>query len=72
MSEQMVQCGSDKNKKKFNTALRYKIPMHWRRLYWWTLHFTKLARPYSVWLCKRGRYPFFSDGRCMWCGEKHE
>jgi hypothetical protein len=37
---------------------------------WWrTLHFTRLARPYSIAMCRAGLYRRFPNGRCMWCGE---
>lgn len=45
--------------------------MLWHGFYWRVLHFTKLARPYSRTMCKFNLYRTFSDGRCMWCGNKH-
>lgn len=43
----------------------------WHTLFWGVLHVTELARPYSKFMCNRGWYVRFSDGRCQWCGEKH-
>ena len=50
---------------------KFTIARWWHRLYWKVLHFTQLARPYSVAMCWAGLYSRFPDGRCMWCGEIH-
>ncbi len=40
---------------------------------WWRfLHLTRLARPYSVMMCKLNLYRKYADGRCHWCGLNHE
>jgi len=40
--------------------------------YWWrTLHFTRLAGPYSRAMCRLNLYRKFPDGRCHWCGGVH-
>ncbi len=31
----------------------------------------KIGRTYQVWLCKKGLYRRYPDGRCMWCGGMH-
>ncbi len=42
------------------------------KCFWRTLHFTMLARPYSVFMCSNGWYRKFPDGRCQWCGKVHK
>lgn len=39
--------------------------------FWKTLHFTRLARPYSVSMCRLRLYRRFPDGRCQWCSVIH-
>lgn len=39
--------------------------------FWRTLWVTRLAIPYSRFMCRMGWYRKFLDGRCHWCGAKH-
>jgi hypothetical protein len=48
------------------------IYMFCHKVFWRTLHFTMLAGPYSRFMCWRGWYRKFPDGRCHWCGEIHK
>jgi len=40
-------------------------------IFWRTLHFTKLAWPYSRMMCRLNLYRRFPDGRCQWCANNH-
>jgi hypothetical protein len=51
--------------------IKYSIYMWWHGFYWKVLHLCWLARPYSIAMCRLRLYRKFPDGRCMWCGEKH-
>lgn len=48
------------------------IRMWWHMVKWRALHFTRLAGPYSRFMCRQGLYGTFPDGRCMWCGVIHD
>lgn len=59
-------------------SLRFKMAtaksaifLWWHGIFWKTLFLTRMARPYSVAMCRRGLYRKFPDGRCMWCGIIH-
>lgn len=45
------------------------IALWWHGVFWKTLWFTRLAKPYSKTMCWLGLYRKFSDGRCMYCGQ---
>lgn len=51
--------------------LKSALYMKWHAFYWRALYITRLARPYSVAMCRLNLYRKFPGGRCMWCGEKH-
>lgn len=39
---------------------------------WWGLLWRlRLSKAYSEFICQRGWYRKFKDGRCMYCGNKH-
>lgn len=45
----------------------------WHGFYWRMLHLTGLAGVYGRILCRLNLYRKFKlNGRCMWCGEKHQ
>lgn len=50
---------------------RHLLRMQYNGAFWATLHLLKIARPYSIMMCRLNLYGKFSDGRCRWCGEKH-
>lgn len=52
-------------------SVKSAISLWWNGVFWNSLHFVGLARPYSVAMCRLGRYRQFRDGRCMWCGIVH-
>lgn len=47
----------------------YRLWIH--SLFWRILWALKLAKPYSVFMCKNNWYRKYPDGRCMWCGVNH-
>lgn len=51
--------------------IKFDLGMYCHGIWWRFLHRTRLARPYSRLMCRHGLYKKFMDGRCMWCGEKH-
>lgn len=54
---------------------KIKVPLYmWAHKWFWrTLWFTRLAKPYSVFMCRRGWYRKYElNGRCMYCGEVHK
>lgn len=52
---------------------KQSVRIWWHWFYWKALHITRLARPYSVAMCRLGLYRKYSlNGRCMWCGEVHK
>lgn len=59
----------DQRRQGINRVKR-QVKLFFFGLFWRTLHFTRLARPYSVFMCRTRLYRKFPDGRCMWCGEK--
>jgi hypothetical protein len=50
---------------------KYSIWSFLHRCFWRVLHFTGLARPYSIFSCWSNTYTKYPDGRCGWCGVKH-
>lgn len=52
--------------------MKSDIGMWWHGVYWKALHLTRLAKPYSITLCRLNLYRQFPGGRCMWCGETHK
>lgn len=54
------------------SSVKSAVRMWWHGVFWRTLHATKLARRYSVTMCRLRLYRKFPDGRCMWCGVVHE
>jgi hypothetical protein len=53
-------------------TLKHETYMKLHKNWWGLLHLTRIARPYSVSLCKLNLYRKFPDGRCHWCGEVHQ
>ena len=50
-------------------ALKQKIYMAWTAIYWRFLWATRLAKPYSRFMCRMGWYRKYMNGRCMYCGK---
>lgn len=50
---------------------KHELYMKLHKNWWGFLHLTRVARPYSVALCKLNLYSKFHDGRCQWCGKNH-
>jgi len=51
--------------------LKWSAYMWWHGFYWYVLHSTRLARPYSRLMCRLNLYRTYHDGRCQWCGKYH-
>lgn len=51
--------------------VKWKLYMWAHKWFWRTLWAIGLAVPYSKFMCRRGWYRKFPDGRCMYCGEVH-
>lgn len=41
-------------------------------LFWKTLFLLRLASHYSKFMCSRGWYRKYPDGRCQYCGNRHK
>lgn len=50
----------------------FAIKLWWHCIYWRTLHALGIGRTYSKAMCRMNWYRKFPDGRCMWCGKKHD
>jgi len=77
MSIHLHECGEIKRPGILD-RFRYKVRNLWILVkfwiycaYWRILHFFRVGRLYSKFLCSYGWYPRFQDGRCMWCGKIH-
>ena len=61
---------SDKYRRRYREAKSW-LYLKWHGFYWGLLWATKLAKPYSKFMCKHNWYGSFPDGRCKYCGDKH-
>lgn len=50
---------------------KYNFYMKSHGAFWKTLFLIRLARPYSIAMCKLNLYRKYADGRCHWCGNVH-
>lgn len=67
-------CEADREKderRRYVMNVKYEIKMFLHAAFWRTLWAFRIARPYSVAMCKLGWYRKFPGGRCMWCGIVH-
>jgi hypothetical protein len=53
-----------------NYLSEVKLKLH--GLWWGFLWGAHIATPYSRFMCRKGWYEKFSDGRCMYCGKQDE
>lgn len=61
---------SDKYRRRYSGAKRW-VYMKWHGFYWRILWATRLAKPYSRFMCRYNWYGNFPDGRCKYCGSIH-
>lgn len=75
MNNQTTESANNTPKKHKVTHFYYAVKriayMKWHWFYWKILYLLKLARPYSILMCKLNLYKKFLDGRCHWCGNIH-
>lgn len=50
---------------------KYKAYMKAHAAWWRILWITRLAIPYSRFMCGHNLYRKFPDGRCQYCGNNH-
>lgn len=48
--------------------LKSRARMFFHGVWWKTLWFLHLGKPYSRFMCRMGWYRKFPDGRCQYCG----
>lgn len=61
----------ENNVKKKYRELKWSSIMKAHACWWKFLWLSKLALPYSRFLCRHNLYRKFPDGRCHWCGNNH-
>lgn len=76
MNDQAVTWATEADRKadmrhRRRAEMKFAVYMFAHKVFWRTLHATRLARPYSVAMCRLNLYRRFPDGRCMWCGKMH-
>lgn len=52
--------------------IKASLKMTAHSVYWRTLFFFGIGWAYSRFMCRRGWYRKFPDGRCMFCGIVHK
>lgn len=60
---------NDRIKRKIRD-FKSSMGMIFHAIWWRFLWATKLARPYSKFLCRMGWYTQYQKGRCGYCGEE--
>lgn len=61
---------SYKMKRKYYDT-KSQIGMFLYSMWWRFLWLTRLANPYSVFMCRHNFYIKYMDGRCQYCGKVH-